>query len=223
MHTNFERYVINSTRVLDAANLAIDSSKEKILLTENNVKDINTKIKEIQFNNENIVLKDEIIGIHEKIDSKADKIDIKSIYDLKSNKVDVQSLLKSINFVHKQLKTTSNLNVSIIRSMVYAYQEANSEKLLSNRNILLQQAVKVFDWINNNDIGDIFNNQDAKLSEFEDLKFANGTVEMNRSSTEKNKKSKLNSTLKNLTGFKSIENKMGSTIKTNKSFVLPNI
>jgi len=109
---------MNSTRILESANNAIDLSKEKINTNEANIKDINSKIKEIQFSNENIVLKDEIVGINEKIDSKADQIDIKNIYDVKSNKVDIQSLLNSIDFVHKQLKISSNLSVSIIRSLV---------------------------------------------------------------------------------------------------------
>lgn len=90
---------------------------------------------------------------------------------MKSNKVDIQSLLKSINFVHNQLKSSSNLSVSIIRSMVYALKETNNDKLINNRNILLQQGVKVTDWINNNDIGDIFNKKgEVQFDDIEDTK-----------------------------------------------------
>lgn len=90
---------------------------------------------------------------------------------MKSNKVDIQSLLKSINFVHNQLKSSSNLSVSIIRSMVYALKETNNDKLINNRNILLQQGVKVTDWINNNDIGDIFNKKgEVQFDVIEDTK-----------------------------------------------------
>jgi len=65
---------------------------------------------------------------------------------MKSNKADIQSLLNSINFVHKQLKYNSNLNVSIIRNLIYSIQD-NNDKLLNNRNILLQHAMKITDWI----------------------------------------------------------------------------
>jgi len=69
----------NTTRILDATNAVIDKSTIKLIEQEEEFKKIKSKISDIQLSNENIVLKDEIIGIHEKIDSKADEIDIKKI------------------------------------------------------------------------------------------------------------------------------------------------
>lgn len=79
LHTNFERFVQNYTKIIDAANIVIDKNTIKSNEHTEAFKNIGSQIKEIQHNNENIVLKDEIIGIHEKIDSKADQIDIKNI------------------------------------------------------------------------------------------------------------------------------------------------
>jgi len=79
LHTNFEKFVGNTTRILDATNAVIDKSTIKLIEQEEEFKKIKSKISDIQLSNENIVLKDEIIGIHEKIDSKADEIDIKKI------------------------------------------------------------------------------------------------------------------------------------------------
>jgi len=105
-------------------------------------------------------------------------------------------------------------------------QENSNDKLITNRNILLQQGIKVTDWILNKDIGDIFS-KNGNQNDIEDIKimkeFNVTDKEMPKLLDKKMKNNKLNSTVKNSTGFNSNFNKMSSTIKTNKSFVLPNI
>ena len=46
--------------------------------------------------------------------SKADKADIQSLYDIKSNKMDVEMSLRAMDIMHKQLKHLSVLQVEQI-------------------------------------------------------------------------------------------------------------
>jgi len=48
-------------------------------------------------------------------------------------------------------------------------QENSNDKLITNRNILLQQGIKVTDWILNKDIGDIFS-KNGNQNDIEDIK-----------------------------------------------------
>jgi len=45
-------------------------------------------------------------------------------------------------------------------------------RLLQSRSIMLQHAIKVSDWISNNDIGDIYNNKGSDIPEgLEELRY----------------------------------------------------
>ena len=92
--------------------------------------------------------------VREKLDSKADRVDIAQLYDLKSNKADIMSMVMSLDYVHKQLEYQAMISVSTLNSLVYGMQERSEEVVLRNRTILLRHATNVCNWINLWNIGD---------------------------------------------------------------------
>jgi len=76
---NFERFVFNTTSNIDLANNSLDKTIEFTSAQSDTINKMESKIKQIEFQNQNIVLKNELNGIIEQIDSKADQIDIKNI------------------------------------------------------------------------------------------------------------------------------------------------
>lgn len=86
--------------------------------------------------------------------------------------------------------------------------------------------MKITDWILNNDVGDIFNNKKVSTPDGIDdvkLEYDNNYKDTGMLLDKYKKHNKLNSTSKNTNGFKTTRDKLSSTLKSNRSFVLPNI
>lgn len=65
-----------------------------------------------------MITNEDLNEIRERIETKADKVEIAQIYDIKSNKVDITSLVKSLDFVHKQLEYQAMIAVSTLKSIL---------------------------------------------------------------------------------------------------------
>lgn len=65
-----------------------------------------------------VITYDDLNSVREILDSKADRIELAKLYDLKSNKTELKSLVLSIDYIHKQIEYQAMLSVSMMNSMI---------------------------------------------------------------------------------------------------------
>ena len=92
---------------------------------------------------------------------KVDRDELTALYDLKSNKLDTEMTMKSVDIVHKQIKHLVVILVEIMRLSVTAQSETKQSKL-NKKMYLLQQSISIGQWINEFDPENI-NTNDLKL------------------------------------------------------------
>ena len=81
------------------------------------------------------------------IKHKADMSDLKNLMDIKSNKVDTENNMRNIDILHKQITHIVVLLIELLKTNVHQQKESQV-KIQSKRMFILQNAMKVVNWVN---------------------------------------------------------------------------
>ena len=73
--------------------------------------------------------------------------DFRNLMDIKSNKVDTENNMRNIDILHKQVTHIIVLLVEFLKTNVHQQKESTT-KIQSKRMFILQNAMKVVNWIN---------------------------------------------------------------------------
>lgn len=77
------------------------------------------------------------------------------MYDLKANKLDITTVTKTMDELHNQIQLTSQVNVSVLKTLTLEAKNRDSEELKSkNRHILLTHASQLSTYICEFKLGD---------------------------------------------------------------------
>ena len=78
--------------------------------------------------------------------NKADKSDVTHLMDIKSNKIDTENTMRSIDIMHKQITHIIVLLVEFLKTNVKGSKESEV-KIQGKRMYILQNAMKVVNWV----------------------------------------------------------------------------
>jgi hypothetical protein len=93
------------------------------------------------------------LGLHkfelteDTFNTKADVNDLNAMNDVKANKVDTEAAMRCVDILHKQLSHLIVLFVEAMKTLIHQQKESETEKQ-TRRMYVMQQSVKVMQWIN---------------------------------------------------------------------------
>jgi len=110
-------------------------------MSQGNIDKMMNDMDQVKDRQAEVITQDDLNELRERIEVKADKLDLLKMYDLKANKLDITSLTKTMDELHNQIQCTSQVNVSILKTLTLEAKNKDNHELKSkNRHILLTHA-----------------------------------------------------------------------------------
>lgn len=96
-----------------------------------------------------LVSDEQLEEVKKSINTKADKLEINKLYEIKSNKIDIEGMMKVIQVINNQMEYMCMTDISILKSFVnLSDNKFDSKMSRENKQLkLLTQATSIYKWV----------------------------------------------------------------------------